>query len=313
MGAYNEELVNAGHHARRRGAEAELRGRAGGVRGRHDVGGRRAVHGVQGDHRGLLDLAGAARSRRRSSGPSAARRPRQLRSVLEIRPIFEMEDFGDECHAGVCASGRRRSRTRINASSTPAAEPMDARRTVEAIWRIESPRLIASLTRLVRDVGLAEELAQDAFVAGARAVAAARRPGQARCLADGHRQAQGDRPDPARAGAATRSTRRSPSTLRAARRRPDAGSPTTPSATTCSRWCSSRATRCSRRESRVALTLRLLGGLTHRRDRAGVPRPRPRRSGSGSRAPSARSPRRTSRSRCRRPTSCRRGCRRCSR
>ena len=41
----------------------------------------------------------------------------------------------------------------------------DARRTVEVVWRIESPRLIASLTRLVRDVGLAEELAQDAFVA----------------------------------------------------------------------------------------------------------------------------------------------------
>ena len=41
----------------------------------------------------------------------------------------------------------------------------DAHRTVEVIWRIESPRLIASLTRLVRDVGLAEELAQDAFVA----------------------------------------------------------------------------------------------------------------------------------------------------
>lgn len=40
----------------------------------------------------------------------------------------------------------------------------DARRTVEVIWRIESPRLIASLTRLVRDVALAEELAQDAFV-----------------------------------------------------------------------------------------------------------------------------------------------------
>ncbi|QHT57635.1 RNA polymerase sigma factor [Cellulomonas sp. H30R-01] len=40
----------------------------------------------------------------------------------------------------------------------------DSRRTVEAVWRIESPRLVASLTRLVRDVGLAEELAQDAFV-----------------------------------------------------------------------------------------------------------------------------------------------------
>lgn len=41
---------------------------------------------------------------------------------------------------------------------------MDAARTVEAVWRIESPRLIASLARLVRDVGLAEQLAQDAFV-----------------------------------------------------------------------------------------------------------------------------------------------------
>lgn len=41
---------------------------------------------------------------------------------------------------------------------------VDARRTVEAVWRIEAPRLIAALTRLVRDVGLAEELAQDAFV-----------------------------------------------------------------------------------------------------------------------------------------------------
>ncbi len=41
---------------------------------------------------------------------------------------------------------------------------VDARRAVEAVWRIESPRLIATLTRLVRDVGLAEEIAQDAFV-----------------------------------------------------------------------------------------------------------------------------------------------------
>ena len=40
----------------------------------------------------------------------------------------------------------------------------DLNRRIEAIWRIESPRLIATLARLVRDVGLAEELAQDAFV-----------------------------------------------------------------------------------------------------------------------------------------------------
>jgi RNA polymerase sigma factor (sigma-70 family) len=40
----------------------------------------------------------------------------------------------------------------------------DAQRAVHAVFRIEQPRLIAGLTRMVRDVGLAEELAQDALV-----------------------------------------------------------------------------------------------------------------------------------------------------
>jgi len=40
----------------------------------------------------------------------------------------------------------------------------DPHRAIEAIFRIESPKLIAGLARIVRDVGLAEELAQDAFV-----------------------------------------------------------------------------------------------------------------------------------------------------
>jgi RNA polymerase sigma factor (sigma-70 family) len=38
-------------------------------------------------------------------------------------------------------------------------------RTIEAVWRIESARVIAGLTRLTRDVGLAEDLAQEALVA----------------------------------------------------------------------------------------------------------------------------------------------------
>ncbi len=46
-----------------------------------------------------------------------------------------------------------------------SAGALDAQRTLEAIWRIESPKLIAGLTRMVRDIGVAEELAQDAFVA----------------------------------------------------------------------------------------------------------------------------------------------------
>src|SRR5438270_971335 len=41
----------------------------------------------------------------------------------------------------------------------------DTHRAIDAVWRIESARLIAGLARIVRDVGLAEELAQDAFVA----------------------------------------------------------------------------------------------------------------------------------------------------
>lgn len=41
----------------------------------------------------------------------------------------------------------------------------DAHRAIEAVWRIESPRLIAGLTRITRDVGLAEDLAQDALLA----------------------------------------------------------------------------------------------------------------------------------------------------
>src|SRR5512132_1744806 len=40
-----------------------------------------------------------------------------------------------------------------------------AHRTVEAVWRMESAKIIGGLTRLLRDVGVAEEIAQDALVA----------------------------------------------------------------------------------------------------------------------------------------------------
>jgi RNA polymerase sigma factor (sigma-70 family) len=50
----------------------------------------------------------------------------------------------------------------MRASATDAAS---IRSTIDAVWRIESARLIAGLARIVRDVGVAEELAQDALVA----------------------------------------------------------------------------------------------------------------------------------------------------
>jgi RNA polymerase sigma factor (sigma-70 family) len=46
-----------------------------------------------------------------------------------------------------------------------AVTATDTHRTIEAVWKIEAPRLIGGLTRLVRDVGLAEDLAQDALLA----------------------------------------------------------------------------------------------------------------------------------------------------
>ena len=47
-----------------------------------------------------------------------------------------------------------------------ATDPHHAtHRTVEAVWRIESARVIAGLTRLTRDIDLAEDLAQEALVA----------------------------------------------------------------------------------------------------------------------------------------------------
>jgi RNA polymerase sigma factor (sigma-70 family) len=50
-----------------------------------------------------------------------------------------------------------------DAATSVSASP--THRAIEAVWRIEAPKLVAALARLVRDVGLAEELAQDALVA----------------------------------------------------------------------------------------------------------------------------------------------------
>ena len=66
---------------------------------------------------------------------------------------------------------------------------------MEAVWRMESAKLIAGLARIVRDVSLAEDLAQDALLA-----ALERWPttGHAECgrLVDGHGEAPVDRPAP---------------------------------------------------------------------------------------------------------------------
>ncbi len=54
---------------------------------------------------------------------------------------------------------------RAAAPASSAVTATATHRAIEAVWRIESARLIAGLARFVRDLGLAEELAQDALVA----------------------------------------------------------------------------------------------------------------------------------------------------
>jgi len=53
----------------------------------------------------------------------------------------------------------------VSAADPHPATHQALHRTIEAVWRIESARVIAGLTRLTRDVGLAEDLAQEALVA----------------------------------------------------------------------------------------------------------------------------------------------------
>ena len=63
------------------------------------------------------------------------------------------------------ASGRLSCTGGLKVVSWVAVTATDTHRAIEAVWRIESARIIAGLARMVRDVGLAEELAQDALVA----------------------------------------------------------------------------------------------------------------------------------------------------
>src|SRR4029450_8462140 len=94
-----------------------------------------------------------ARGRRRVGAP-LPERPDRHHDLVARHPPVRLPRPPPRRGAGAGGEARR-----------AAAGLVDARRSIEAVWRIECPRLVASLTRLLRDVGLAEEVAQDAFVA----------------------------------------------------------------------------------------------------------------------------------------------------
>jgi RNA polymerase sigma factor (sigma-70 family) len=67
----------------------------------------------------------------------------------------------------VTANNSRRapSRARTLSRQAPSGARTPTHLAIDAVWRIESARIIAGLARIVRDIGVAEELAQDALVA----------------------------------------------------------------------------------------------------------------------------------------------------
>src|SRR5437588_2887713 len=82
------------------------------------------------------------------------------RSVRCSRPMTSERSSRPSCASGRSGCARRRKRAR-----SLAVAGRDVTRTIEAVWRIESARLIAGIARVVRDVALAEDLAQEALVA----------------------------------------------------------------------------------------------------------------------------------------------------
>ena len=191
------------------------------------------------------------------------------------------------------------------------SEWSDAHRAIDAIWRIESARLIAGLTRVVRDVGLAEELAQDALVIALEQwpeSGVSGNPGAWLMATAKHRAIdyfrRNEMLERKHAEIARELEEREQAT-------PDFDTALDdPVGDDLLRLVFIACHPVLSTEARVALTLRLLGGLTTGEIARAflVPRPRSR---SGSCAPNGRSPRRACRSSCRGGASWRSGCRRC--
>ena len=320
MGKYNEELQKRGCCSTSRGSSRAGRG-AGQVLGRQADGGRRAVHRGEGDHRRLLGHPGqVARGGDRMGQANPGRADRDGRG--RAAPVLR---------AGRLRPWRRQwTRPRSSArSSPPTAGPSgsgrrsavtatadETRRRIEAIWRIESPKLhrgAGAHGARHRPRGGARP---GRAGRGARAVAGVGRSGQSGRLADGDRQAPRHRRAAARQAARRASTR----SWDAISTRAEASAPEL-------RDSIGRARRGHRRRSAAADVHRLPPGAVDRgargadaaaarrpddrRDRAGVSGARADHRAADRARQADAQPRRTCRSRCRAAPSAPRGWPRC--
>ena len=168
MGAYNEELVKAGVMLDGDG----LRPSSYGARVRFDDEGNASV--IDGPFAETKELVSGYWVFEVSSKEEAvewARKAPFRGGELEIRPFSVRRGLRRRVHARAAGEGERapgaeQPAQRVSTPPAPTASATaDLHRVVDAVWRMESARIVGALTRVTGDVGLAEELAQDALVA----------------------------------------------------------------------------------------------------------------------------------------------------
>ncbi len=256
MDAYNEELVKAGIMLDGQG----LKPSSAGARVVFEGGSTSVVDGPFTESKEIVAgywLWEVGSLERRSSGPSAAppTRSTAARQVLEVRPLFELEDFAETVDAETLARSEE-----LQGSSQPAApDGPAADHRGDLAHRVGPPRS-PRWSDWSATSALAEDLPPGGVRRGHGALADRRPAAESRRLAADHGPAQGDRPDPARETLPRREVRAAGQ--RAAHR---AGRRRRLTDTVDDDLLALMFTACHPvlpRESRVALTLRLLGGLT---------------------------------------------------
>ena len=145
MGKYNEELQKAGVLLALDGLQASSKG----ARVTFSGGKQTVTDGPFTEAKELVGGYWLIQVRSKEEAVEWASRCPQDDCMIEVRQVFELTDFPPEVQA---AAGQLLSKAATH-------------RAIDAVWRIEAAKVIAGLTRIVRDVGLAEDLAQDALLA----------------------------------------------------------------------------------------------------------------------------------------------------
>ena len=190
MGKLADREIKAGRMLDNGGLMPVADGRAGAHHRRQAQRRRRPVRGDQGGDRRLRDLRTAGQGRGRGGGESSS-----CSSTSDHMPGWEgtceVRAFATPAWTGL--PGRCARHADASGAMSAAMTAADAHRTILAVWRIEQPRLITSLSRMLRDVPLAEDLTQEALLAALEHWPATGVPEKPGALADGDRQAPGAR------------------------------------------------------------------------------------------------------------------------